>query len=120
MSLTHYSSVLAVKNLEETLDFFINKLGFKLIDSYGNPVYYAEIKRDESQSLMFLQQANFSGPTTTNASLAFYSTDVDVLYKEFLSKNVEIDEPLEDKEYMMREFRIVDPNGYLIVFRQPK
>ncbi len=117
-NLRHYVAVLAVKNLEESLSFFRDKLGFELIDSFGNPTYYAEVQRDNAASLMLLHQSNFEGSTATNAPLAFYCTDVDAIYEEFIANGVEIDEPIENQEYLMREFRIKDPNGYLIVFRQ--
>lgn len=115
--ITHYSAVLAVSHVSESVEFYCFKLGFDLVDTYGNPPYYAEIKRDDAQSLMLLDQRTADSPTG-HVSLAFYSNDIDTLYEEFLSKGVPIKEPLENKAYGMREFQIEDPDGYLIVFRQ--
>ena len=117
--LTHYCAILAVKNLQESLDYYVGKLKFEETDSYGNPKYYAAIKRDDCEIIALLHQPGFPGPTATNSSLVFYSSDIDTLYNEFVTAGVAIDEPIDDKEYMMREFRIKDPNGYLIVFQQP-
>ncbi len=115
--ITHYSAVLAVNKLIDSIDFYCFRLGFELVDSYGNPPYYAEIRRGQGQSLMLLDQST-AGPPATHVSLAFYSEDIDTLYEEFQAKQVPIKEALENKAYGMREFQIEDPNGYLIVFRQ--
>ena len=117
--LTHYCAILAVKNLQESLDYYMGKLGFELKDSYGSPMYFASVQRDDCENIALLHQPGFPGPSTTNASLVFYSSDIDALYNEFVSAGVPIHEPIEDKEYKMREFWIKDPNGYLIVFQQP-
>jgi len=115
--ITHYSAVLAVHNVTASIDFYCYKLGFELLDTYGNPPYYAEIKRGVAQSLMLLDQ-KAAGTPSGHVSLAFYSEDIDSLYEEFLTKQVSIKEALENKAYGMREFQIEDPDKYLIVFRQ--
>ncbi len=115
--ITHYSAVLAVSNVSESVEFYCFKLGFDLISSYGNPLYYAEVKRDQAQSLMLLDQRTAGSPAG-HVSLAFYSSNIDMIYEEFLSTEVIIKENIENKAYGMREFQIVDPDGYLIVFRQ--
>ncbi len=115
--ITHYSAVLSVHQLSDSIDFYCFKLGFELASSYGNPPYYAEIRRGQGQSLMLIDQST-AGPPSSHVSLAFYSEDIDTLYAEFQSRQVPIKEALEDKAYGMREFQIEDPNGYLIIFRQ--
>lgn len=115
--ITHYSAVLSVKEVSESVEFYCFKLGFELLDSYGNPPYYAEVKGGNAQSLMLLDQRTAGSPTG-HVSLAFYSEDIDALYQAFLDQDVSIKESLENKAYGMREFQIEDPNGYLIVFRQ--
>ncbi|NRB51818.1 MAG: VOC family protein [Saprospiraceae bacterium] len=115
--ITHYSVVLASNNVSESIEFYCFKLGFDLVSSYGNPPYYAEIRRDSTQHLMLLDQRSAGSPTG-HVSLAFYSSDIDTLYEEFLAKDVVIKETLENKAYGMREFQIEDPDGYLIIFRQ--
>lgn len=115
--ITHYAVVLSVNKLTDSIDFYCFKLGFELVSSYGNPPYYAEIKRGQAQSIMLLDQST-AGPPSSNVSLAFYSEDIDTLYEEFQSRQVLIKEALENKAYGMREFQIEDPNGCLIIFRQ--
>ncbi len=115
--ITHYSAVLSVKGVSESIEFYCFMLGFELLDSYGNPPYYAAVKGGEAQSLMLLDQQTAGSPTG-HVSLAFYSEDIDTLYQEFLDRDVGIKESLENKAYGMREFKIEDPDGYLIVFRQ--
>ncbi|MBX2876064.1 MAG: VOC family protein [Saprospiraceae bacterium] len=116
-SITHYSAVLGANNVSASIEFYCFKLGFDLMNTYGNPPYYAEVKRDTAQSLMLLDQRTAGSPTG-HASLAFYVEHIDAIYEEFLAKEVSIKEALENKAYGMREFQIEDPDGYLIIFRQ--
>lgn len=115
--ITHYSAVLASNSVLESIEFYCFKLGFDLVNSYGNPPYYAEIRRGNAQSLMLLDRRTTGSPTG-HVSLAFYSSAIDIVYEEFLAKGVAIKETLENKAYGMREFQIEDPDGYLIIFRQ--
>ena len=116
--LTHYCAVFTVKNLVKSLNYYVDLLGFTIIDHYGQPMYYAEVKKDEAQSLMLLENKDFSRPISDVVSLAFYSSHIDRQYQDFNTRGVTILETIENKEYNMREFSIMDPDGYIIVFRQ--
>ena len=48
----------------------------------------------------------------------FYPDNVDALWNE-LKDEVEVEIPLEDMDYGMREFTIRDPNGYALNFGAP-
>ncbi len=52
------------------------------------------------------------------SSLYFYPDDIDALWDE-LRDRVEVEHPLEDMDYGMREFTIRDPNGYALNFGSP-
>ena len=115
--ITHYSAVLSVREVAESIEFYCFSLGFDLLASYGTPPYYAEVRGGSAQSFMLLSQ-NMAGYTPGQVSLAFYSEDIDSLYQELLEREVKIKDPIGNKAYGMREFQIEDPNGYLIIFRQ--
>lgn len=114
-----YSSVLAVENLERSLKFYTEGLGFALESSHGEPMYFASIRRDDAQSISLLCMKNAIVCNNTIATLAFRCQGIDELYEEFKSNGVAIDEEIGNQEYAMREFRIKDPDGYLLYFQEP-
>lgn len=117
--LESYSSVLAVTSLEASLAFYTEKLGFALESSYGDPMYVASVRRDQAQSVSLLCMRSAIVCNNSIATLVFRCQGVDELCSEFQSKGVAIDEEVGNKEYGMREFRIKDPDGYLLYFQEP-
>ena len=113
-----YSSVLAVSNLDTSLAFYVDKLGFEKVSSYGNPAYVAEIRRDKTERISLLCMLNATVANNSIATLAFRCLNIDDIYEEFLANGVTVDEKIEDKAYQMREFRIKDPDGYILYFQE--
>lgn len=113
-----YSSVLAVSDLDQSLSFYVEKLGFHQDSSYGDPPYVADIHRNETEclSLLCLPDAKVGGNGI--ATLVFRCDGIDSLYEEMLEKGVPMDESIGDKEYGMREFRVKDPDDYILYFQE--
>ena len=85
----------------------------------GDPMYVANVRRDQAEtiSLLCLENATVGGNSV--ATLVFRCHGIDELYEEFQAKGVVIVEEIGDKAYGMREFRIKDPDGYLLYFQEP-
>lgn len=102
--------------LAETKRFYTEKLGFGV--TFENEFYLLMHTPDNSSEISFLlpnhpsQQALFHQPF---AGAGMYLTieveDVDRLYKEVKSKQVEIKIDLRDEPWGDRHFAILDPNG---------
>ena len=110
--------VLVVENLKESLAFFIDKMGFRLEDSYGNPIYYAKVSRDSTAEISLLKQPNFVKNQAVVATLVFQCLNIDHLYQEFIDKGIAMEAEIGNKEYKKREFSLKDPNGYVFFFQQ--
>lgn len=120
------SPILWTKNINETISFYENVLGFKGTSNFPDFVY---LSRGEV-GIMFIvpqeepedckdpenQEEFFSRPILTG-SIYIYMDDVDELWKSVKDK-VTIKSKLQDRNYMMRDFSILDNNGYEIVFGQ--
>ncbi|MDA7640131.1 VOC family protein [Opitutaceae bacterium] len=117
--LESYSSILAVSNLETSLAFYVDKLGFTKKSFFGTPPYVAEVQRDGTQPISLLCMSTATVSNNSIATLAFRCQEIDSLYEEFQFSGVVIDEEIDDKEYLMREFRIKDPDGYILYFQEP-
>lgn len=116
--LESYISVLAVRDLQESVSFFVDKLGFVLCDTYGDPMYVATVQRDDAQGISLLCMPDAKVGSNTIATLVFRCRDIDAIYQEFLANDVVMDGEIGDKEYGMREFSIKDPNGYIFFFQE--
>ena len=110
--------MLAVNDLEKSLAFFTEKLGFTLTDNYGDPPYVATIERDGTGGLTLLRQPGVIVPDGHIVTLSFTCTGIDELYAEFIAHGVEMEEEIDNKLYGIREFHFKDPDGHVLYFQQ--
>lgn len=71
------------------------------------------MNRDEGINI-HLSRGHFS--EEFNSSLYVFCEDVDQLYNELKLKKATISNAIDDREYGMRDFDILDNNGYRITF----
>jgi len=117
MRLTRLSPMLYTKDLRKTVDFYTSVLGFRceaLRENYG----WASVRLDDVRIMFALPNDHlpFDKPTFTG-SIYLYPDDVDEVWKQVKTK-AEVCYPIEDFEYGMREFAILDNNGYMLQFGQ--
>lgn len=107
--------VLAVRDVEDTLAFYTEKLGFGEPWKYGEPVVYGGVKAGD-------HQVHFSRAETVTpaAGFAMYITveNVDSVYARCTAHSVPIVEDLGLRPYKMRDFSLRDPNGHVVAFGQ--
>ena len=106
----------AVKNLHKTVEFYNRQLGFEIQFTWGDPPVHAGVTFGNA-TLHFNQQE--SAVTSSNFWLYFQVEDVDDLYELYRSRDIElVDEP-QNREWGMREFNIRDLNGLAVRFGEP-
>jgi catechol 2,3-dioxygenase-like lactoylglutathione lyase family enzyme len=118
------SPILWTKNIEDTKTFYESVLGFKTSSNFPN---FVSLCRDDVQIMFVVPQdepedckdlANpmefFPKPLLTG-SLYMFTDNVDELWERVRNKAV-IKSSIADREYMMRDFSIIDNNGYELVF----
>jgi uncharacterized glyoxalase superfamily protein PhnB len=101
--------------LEATIEFYTTILGFNL-EELNQERGLCSLTKDKV-SIMFAipnQQTPFDGPKFTG-SLYINIEEVDTLWAKLQNKAT-ILYPIEDFEYGMREFAILDNNGYVLQF----
>ena len=117
MKLLDVTPILYTTQIKETIDFYVNNLGF-VCKSFDEGWGWASLQRDDVCIMLTLpnEHTPFDKPTFTGS--IYLSTDnVDELWNT-LKDTVRICYPVEDFEYGMREFAIYDNNGYLLQFGQ--
>lgn len=109
------SPMLETKSLKETLAFYTEILGFTN-DGYFEDWGWMSLKKD-GLSIMFItpnEHRNIPEPIMSG-SLYISTENVDEVWADLKDK-CKVSYPIEDFSYGMREFAILDNNGYMIQF----
>lgn len=109
---SHCAPFLPVKDLHETIAFYRDRLGFH--DEWFWNDTDAGIRRD-SLRMLFMRSPEHVAAINGNGrylEVCVFVQNVDALHDELVSKGVPIHTGLADEPWGMREFSIIDPNGY--------
>jgi len=117
MKLKKLTPMLYTTDLNGTVDFYVQILGFKC-NSLETEWGWASVTNGDIEIMFSLPNEHipFDKPTFTG-SFYFKTDRVDELWSNLKDK-ANISYPMENFEYGMREFAIKDNNGYLLQFGQ--
>ena len=118
------SPTLAARDMKETIEFYVNLLGFKtgmIFPDADNPEY-VDLSKD-GMVLMFLPAKNIGIGSEeklgTGVNLYMHiDGNIDEYYQELKNKGVKFAFEIKDEPYGIRDFTVADPNGYLLTFNQ--
>lgn len=102
---------LVVRDINEAVEFYTNKLGFRLGFTFGEPPTFAGIFLDRVE--IFLQKGT---PQPDGRTVYFVVGDADELYRFHRANGIEIVEPIEDREYWLRDYLVRDAYGNFLCF----
>jgi predicted enzyme related to lactoylglutathione lyase len=121
--LTGVSPVLLVADLERSVEYFRERLGFTC-EVYGDPPNFATATRDAATLLFAL--ADDSERIVPNWHIVdnmwnayIRVDDVEALCAEVQERGAGIDYSIYDAPHGFREFGVQDPDGHDIAFGQP-
>lgn len=117
MTFTALRPILWTENIDETIGFYTQILGFTLMGR-NDEWQWASLKKDEV--LIMLSQNDYEKPNGIGftGSLYFNVDNVDELWEDLKTK-AKVCYEIETFEWEMREFAVYDNNGYLLQFGQP-
>lgn len=103
---------LPMKDKNVTKDYYINKLGFKLINDYAD---YIILKKDDVEIHFFkFKDLNIA---ENYGQVYIRTNNIEKIYQEFLIKDViHPNGYLEAKEWGQKEFSVLDPDNNLLTF----
>jgi catechol 2,3-dioxygenase-like lactoylglutathione lyase family enzyme len=117
---------LFVADIAASCAFFTAKLGFAVVFTYGEPPFYAQVKRDGARlNLRCVAQPLIDPALREREELlaacltAAHPEDVKALFLEFQAAGAEIFQPLKREPWGARDFIIRDPDGNLLLFAGP-
>jgi predicted enzyme related to lactoylglutathione lyase len=122
-TLTGVSPVLLVADLDRSVGFYRDELGFQCA-VHGDPPDFAVASRDAAVILLALAaESERLVPNwrirdkTWNAYIRV--DDADAIYAEVQARGASIDYTIYDAPHGFREFGVQDPDGHDIAFGQP-
>jgi catechol 2,3-dioxygenase-like lactoylglutathione lyase family enzyme len=98
-------------NLERSLRYYRDVLGFKIDWKYGDPPDFASVSR--GHGVLFLSEG---GQGTPGAWTMMFTPDVDKLYKEIVARKAIIRMPPKNMPWRVREMHVADPDGNVMRF----
>jgi catechol 2,3-dioxygenase-like lactoylglutathione lyase family enzyme len=120
-----------VGNVDETIAFYRDKLGFetRFQQPDGNPIarrhFFAILGRDGAQ--IFVKSEKDVAPLPNSKrhphmrwDAFVYAQDPDALAAEFADGGAAFSVPLKDTHDGLRGFEISDPDGYVLFFGRPR
>src|SRR5690349_9103964 len=117
---------LFVADIKAACDFFTAKLGFAVEFTYGEPPYYAQVKRDGARLNLRCVKQHVIDPSLRDreellaASLTVASAeDIQQLFLEFQAAGVTFFQPLKREPWDAQDFIIRDIDGNLLLFAGP-
>lgn len=110
-------------DIERTLTYYRNSLGFERQFEYGVPAFYAGAVRDRL-SIFFRHVDNTPPRPTAKDSEELLDVyirvdDAAALYDEYAERNVAFHRPLAPMPWGFREFVVKDLDGRLLCFGEP-
>ncbi len=117
---------LFVADIRASCDFFVQKLGFSIVFVYGEPPFFAQVRRD--QGLLNLRHVDRAivDPALRDRE-SYLSADMGVgthegikqLFLEFQSASADFFQTLRREPWGADTFIVKDPDGNLLLFAGP-
>lgn len=106
--------VFVVKDLETSLDYYQNALGFEVTFRFGEPAFYAAVCR--GAVAVHLQAAEKTERPAGASLLNVFVDDVDAIHAELRERGARVMKEPATYPYGMRDFDVQDPDGNTLVF----
>lgn len=114
---------LFVRDFDASIKFFTEKLGFKVVFTYGTPAFYGQVGRDQALlNLRHVDASPFDGAMREREELlsasigAGSAAAIRALFDEFKAAGVDFSQTLEQKPWGARDFIVRDLDGNLVLF----
>ena len=117
---------LFVADVRTACDFYVGKLGFETVFTYGTPPFYAQVKRDSvAINFRLVCEPVYVGDIRDRKDLLAGSitletaAELEELFAAYQAAGVPFYQPIEQKPWGARDFIVRDPDGNLLLFAGP-
>jgi uncharacterized glyoxalase superfamily protein PhnB len=108
------ATLFVVNDVLESVAHYRDLLGFAVVFTYGEPVFYGGVERDDV--MIHFQAAHRTKRTAGHGAVNVFVTEVDALHAELQSRGARILQPPGDRPYGMRDFDVDDLDGNRLTF----
>ena len=123
---TAISPFFVVSNVDQTMTFYREKLGFETTYQQPEQNPFAAIMLRDGAQIFFKSQGgvtpvpNYKRHPHLRWDAFVYAPDPDALAAEFTDHGAAFSEPLKDTNDGLRGFELKDPDGYVLFFGRPR
>jgi catechol 2,3-dioxygenase-like lactoylglutathione lyase family enzyme len=124
--LTSVEAQLFVANVQQSCDFYSEKLGFTVDFVYGDPPFYGQLSRDRARlNLRLVSEPVFAGDIRKREGLLSASitvaaaSEIKLLFLDYQAAEVPFHQTLKKEPWGARTFVVSDPDQNLILFAGP-
>jgi catechol 2,3-dioxygenase-like lactoylglutathione lyase family enzyme len=117
---------LFVADIASSCDFFNRRLGFRVVFTYGEPPFYAQVMRDGARLNLRCVEKPVIDPGLRDreqwlsASLTVATAEeIKLLFLEYQTAGVTFFQTLKREPWGARNFTVKDPDGNLLLFAGP-
>jgi len=117
---------LFVADIKASYDFFTQKLGFSVVFTYGEPPFYAQVKRDRALLNLkcvdhpVMDPALRDRESLLSADMAVAThEEIERLFLEFQEAGITFFQTLRKEAWGAKTFIVKDPDGNLLLFAGP-
>lgn len=114
---SHYSAILPVDDVAETIKWYEKHLSCSLFFSYGEPVDYAVLSLNDNLRIHITKKDDNFRPSDRHTAIYIFVHDIAKVFAHMRSLDL-VEGALETADYGMRDFVITDLNGFRITFGQ--
>ncbi len=121
--ITGQAPILFASDLPQTIAYWVENVGFKMLGVWGEPPEFAIVARDGAH--LMLSQAPVEHVIVPHWKIKdklwnayFWVDDARAMFDEFVKRGAAIDYDLCEQPYGVLEFGIQDPDGHDIAFGQ--
>jgi uncharacterized glyoxalase superfamily protein PhnB len=110
-TITATTPILRVADVQTSLDYYADRLGFSMTFCWGEPLSFAGVARDGFEVFLCLEAQGEPGTWFT-----VWVDDVDSLHDEFVARGADVRRAPVDLPWGVREMNVADPDGHRIRF----
>ena len=117
---------LFVADIKASCDFFARKLGFSIVFTYGEPPFYAQVKRDGARINLKCVDRPVIDPVVRDREVLLSAdmgvkthADIEQLFRELQAQEVTFFQTLRKEPWGAKTFIVKDPDGNLLLFAGP-
>jgi catechol 2,3-dioxygenase-like lactoylglutathione lyase family enzyme len=124
--ISQIAAELFVTDIKASCDFFVQKLGFSVVFTYGEPPFYAQVKRDRALlnfkcvDYTVIDPALRDRESLLSADMGLDThAEIEQLFLEFQTAGVTFFQTLRKEPWGAMTFIVKDPDGNLLLFAGP-